>query len=162
MMAELSATLLRQACRLFMDLSYPGGPATMPPKKRAYYEMDAARPLADYLPPSPAACGIVQELSNRCGYDIRLGSAQFIHLKLRVLRMEHRGDRVWVFTVDTHDAFSRTSVAPPPDHPDAPAWLALQEANRQLKDRIEDEWEQAGLQTFKSMLRRDLESPVGR
>jgi hypothetical protein len=162
MMADLSTALLGQACRIFMDLSYPAGSTTIPLKKRAYYDIDPERPLSDYLPPSPAAVGIVQELSTRCGYEFRLGCCHFMHLKLRALRMEHRGKLVWVFAVDTHDAFSRTSVAPPPDHPDAPAWLEMQEANRQLKDRIEDEFEQAGLHTFKGLLRSDLESPVGR
>ena len=166
MMAELNPALLSQACRLFMDLAYPGGPATIPVKKRFYYALDPARPLSECLPPAPAAVGIVQELAARKdgprGYELRLGSACFPHLKLRVLLMEHRGEAVWIFTVDTHDAFSRTSVQPPPDHPECPQWLALQETNRQLKDRIEDEFEQAGLVTFKSMLRSDLESPVHR
>ncbi len=164
MMAELTTAQLGQACRLFMELAYPGGPATIPPKKRAYYAIDLQRPLRDFLPPAPEAAGIAQDLSTRRdgprGYEFRLGSAHFPHMKLRVLLMEQHGEPVWVFTVDTHDAFSRHSVQPPPDHPDAAAWLALQETNRQLKDRIEDELEQAGFPTFKSLLRSDLESPV--
>ena len=76
--------------------------------------------------------------------------------------MEHRGRHVWVYTVDTHDAFSRTSVQPPPDHPDAPGWIALQEANRRVKDQVEEALEQAGLPTFKSLLRSDLAAPAGR
>jgi hypothetical protein len=147
-----------------MEHAYPTGPGCIPPKKRAYYDIDPARPVADYLPPAPAAGGICQELSSRKGaahgYEFRLGCGHFPHLKLRAQRMEHRGNQVWVFTVDTHDAFSRTSTQPPPDHPDASAWLALQEANRQLKERIEEDLEQAGFLTFKSLLRGDLESPV--
>ncbi len=163
MMAELSTAVLRQACRLFMDLAYPDGPATIPPKKRVYFDIAAERPLHELLPPAPDAAGVVQELCNRKdgprGYEFRLGSAHFMHLKLRVQLMEHRGESVWVFTVDTHDAFSRNSVQPPPDHPDAPRWLALQDANRDLKERIEDQLEQSGLLTFKSLLRGDLEAP---
>ncbi len=164
-MTELTTAQLGQACRLFMELAYPGGPATIPPKKRSYFAVDPSRPLGDLLPPAPAAAGIAQELSTRKdgprGYEFRLGSVHFPHLKLRVQLMEQHGEPVWVFTVDTHDAFSRHCVQPPADHPDAAAWLALQDANRQLKDRIEDEFEQAGFLTFKSLLRSDLESPVG-
>jgi hypothetical protein len=165
-MTELSTALLGQACRTFMELAYPSGPETIPPKKRVYFDLDADRPVTDYLPPAPQAGGIVQDLSTckggRIGYEFRLGSAHFPHLKLRVLRMERRGGHVWVYAVDTHDAFSRTCAQPPPDHPDAVAWLAIQDANRQLKDRIEDAFEQAGFVTFKSLLRDDLGSPTAR
>ena len=159
-MTDLSTAQLRQACRIFMDLAYPEGPATIPIKKRAYYNMDSAQPLTDYLPPAPAAGGIAQDLSTRrggaSGYEFRLGCAGFIHLKLQAQRMEHQGGSVWVLSVDTHDAYS-----PPPDDPHADRWLALKDANRLLKDQIEDALEEAGFLTFKSLLRVDLESPVG-
>jgi hypothetical protein len=165
-MAELNTAGLGQACRVFMELAYPGGPATIPLKKRAYYEINPERPISAFLPPAPEAAGIAQELSTRKdgprGYEFRLGSCHFPHLKLRIQLMEHHGESVWVFTVDTHDAFSRNCVQPPSDHPDAADWLALQEKNRQLKDRIEDDLEQAGFLTFKSLLRGDLQSPVRR
>jgi hypothetical protein len=143
-----------------MDHAYPGGPATIPPKKRAYFDIDAERPLSEFLPPSPVAAGIAQELSTRKdgprGHEFRLGSAHFPHLKLRIQLMEHHGEKVYLYSVDTHDAFSRNCVQPPADHPDAPQWLALQDANRRLKDQIEDDFEQAGFLTFKSILRGDL------
>jgi hypothetical protein len=166
MMAELTTSMLRQACRLFMELAYPGGVETIPPKKRVYYDIPADRPLKELLPPAADATGIAQEMCNRKdgvhGYEFRLGSAHFMHLKLRVQMVEHRGAPVCVFTVNTHDAFSRTSVQPPPEHPDAPRWLALQEANRQLKDLIEDKLEHAGFLTFKGLLRGDLDTPPPR
>jgi hypothetical protein len=159
-MTDFDTAQLREACRVFMDLAYPDGPLTMPLKKRAYYDMDAHLPLADYLPPSPRAGGIAQDLATRrggaTGFEFRLGSARFQHLKLRVQRMEHQGGSVWVLSVDTHDAYS-----PPPDDPHADRWLALKDANRLLKDQIEDALEEAGFLTFKSLLRVDLESPVG-
>jgi hypothetical protein len=76
--------------------------------------------------------------------------------------MEHHGNSIWVYTVDTHDAFSRNNPQPPPDHPESAQWLALQETNRQLKDQIEDELDQAGFPTFKSLLRGDLKSSIVR
>jgi hypothetical protein len=159
-MTDFNTAQLRQACRIFMDLAYPEGPSTIPPKKRAYYDLDADLPVAAYLPPSACAGGIAQDLSTKrggCGYEFRLGCAHYQHIKLRVQPMEHQGASVWVYSVDTHDA----RFAPPPDHPDAPQWAALQENNRQLKDQIEDELEQAGFLTFKSLLRAELGSPVG-
>ncbi len=163
-MTELTTALLGRACRIFMERAYPSGLASIPPKKRPYYDMDPERPVCDYLPPSPTAAGIVQDLSARkeClrAYELRLGCGHFPNLKLRVQMMEWRGGPAWLFSVDTHDAFSRTSIQPPPDHPDAAGWLVLQEKNRQLKDRIEDDFEQAGFLTFKGLLRGDLETPV--
>jgi hypothetical protein len=165
-MTELSTALLSQACNLFMELAYPDGPTTMPAKKRAYFQIDPARPVTDFLPPAPDAASIAKDLSTRKdgprGYEFRLGSVHFPHLKLHIQRMEHRGDTVWIFAVDTHDAFSRHAVQPPADHPEAAAWTALQDRNRELKERIEDEFEHAGLLTFKSLLRSDLGSPVQR
>jgi hypothetical protein len=165
-MHGLTPAELGQACRLFLDLAYPDGPGTVPPKKRAYYAVGDAASLDEYLPPAPASVGICQPLSTRKdgprGYEFRLGSAHFPHLKLRVQLMEHRGRPVWVYTVDTHDAFSRTSIQPPPDHPDAAGLFALQEANRRVKDQVEEALEQAGLPTFKSLLRSDLAAPAGR
>ena len=61
--------------------------------------------------------------------------------------------------VDTHDAFSKTAVYPPPDHPDAAAWAKLQTTNRQLKEAIERAFEAAGLLTFNALLRGDLTPP---
>jgi len=145
-----------------MELAYPGGPQTIPPKKRPYLEIDPSRPVTDYLPPAPVAACVVQELSRKDGaapgYEFRLGSTHFPHIKLRVQWMECQGKTMCVYTVDTHDAFSRQSVQPPPDHPDAAGWSALQEANRQLKDRVEDALEDAGFLTFKNLLRLDLSS----
>jgi hypothetical protein len=54
--------------------------------------------------------------------------------------------------VDTHDA-----IRLDPGHPDAAGWARLQAANRQLKAQIELAWEDAGLQTFNSLLRRELD-----
>jgi hypothetical protein len=143
-----------------MDLAYPSGLASIPPKKRPYYDLDPNAPLEDFLPPAPTAACISQPISNRKdgprGYEFRLGSVHFPHLKLRLQFMEHQGSFLWVYTVDTHDAFSRASVQPPPEHPEAQAWLALQDANRLVKDQVEDALQQAGFTTFKSLLRMDL------
>jgi hypothetical protein len=72
--------------------------------------------------------------------------------------VEYRGNPLWVYSVDTHDAFSRNNYSPPDDHPDAAAWRNLQEKNASLKTRIETVLEGAGFVTFKSLLRMGLPS----
>jgi hypothetical protein len=83
------------------------------------------------------------------GYAFRLGSARFPHLKLQV-NAQARGDAC-VFSVDTHDAL-RCRVS----GTEAEAWATLQLDNRELKERIEREWERRGLLTFNGLLRQGL------
>jgi hypothetical protein len=159
-MSELTTERLGRACRLFMERAYPGGPETIPSKKRPYFTIAAETPLQDYLPPTPVATGIVADLAakkqGQQGYELRLGSTHFPHLKLRVHRVEDRGQQLWIYSVDTHDAFSPSHYLPPADHPDAIAWRQLQEKNAQLKQHIEEALESAGFLTFKSLLRLGL------
>jgi hypothetical protein len=162
-MSQMTSECLGRACRLFMDLAYPGGLDTIPPKKLPYYHLPADAPLADFLPPAARAAGVCQSLAGKegkHGYEFRLGSAYFPHLKLRVHEMDHRGTSLWVYSVDTHDAFSRSNYAPPAEHPDAAAWRSLQEKNALLKARIEEALEAAGFVTFKGLLRMGLPSPA--
>jgi hypothetical protein len=159
-MSQLTSAQLGGACRLFMDLAYPGGLASIPPKKQPYYQMPADAKLEDYLPPAALAQGVCQDMAakkeGKVGYEFRLGSVHFPHMKLRVQELQHRGNTLWVYGVDTHDAFSRGNYAPPDNHPDAAAWRGLQEKNAALKARIEKALEGAGYMTFKRLLGMDL------
>jgi hypothetical protein len=155
-MNGLTCDLLGRACRIFLELAYPGGEETIPAKKRTYLHLTAEQPLETFLPPAPAANGIGQVLpaagGRSRGYSFRLGSATFPHLKLQVI--DYENGTALVFTVDTHDAFQPGLT---PDHPDARMWRALQESNRKLKEQIEHAWELAGLTTFHTLLREGLE-----
>jgi hypothetical protein len=163
-MREVSSELLGRACHVFMKLAYPDGPESIPAKKQLYYQLPADRPVAEFLPPAPAAQEICQAICGPGdgvrGWAFRLGSANFPHLKLKLQLIDYNNDTTWVFMVDTHDAFSRESPQPPASHPDAQAWQALQAANRDLKEKIENALEKEGLVTFKSLLRTDLNKPV--
>jgi hypothetical protein len=154
-MNGLTTALLGRACRIFLELAYPGGAETIPAKRRSYFHLTSDAPLASVVPPAPVACGICQELpaagGRLRGYAFRLGSVTFPHLKLQVIEYDCAG--AWVFAVDTHDAFL---PGLPPDHPDVKAWKALQEGNRRLKEQIERAWEREGLTTFNSLLRDGL------
>jgi hypothetical protein len=155
---EIMTVCLGRACRIFLDLAYPGGPETIPPARRCFYDLNCDRSAAEILDGAPAeVCQPIEAGGDRQrGYALRLGSSHFPHLKLKLQLIDHDAAGTWVFTVDTHDAFSKQSVYPPSDHPDAAAWIALQAANRDLKSRIENAFEEAGLVTFNSLLRRDL------
>jgi hypothetical protein len=154
-MDQVSNVLLGQACRTFLRLAYPGGPHTIPAKKRIYYDLPLDRPVTDFLSPAPAAQDICQVLprTGECigGYAFRLGSAHFPNLKLKVQLIDYNHASTWVFMVDTHDAMPL-----PAGHPDAPAWKNLQATNRTLKEIIEHALEKEGLVTFNSLLRCDL------
>src|SRR5687768_7967711 len=75
-MQDLTTLRLGQACRLFMTLAYPGGPATIPAKKRVYYDIPPEAPATDFLPPAACAVGVCEVLRNEtaapCGYALRL------------------------------------------------------------------------------------------
>jgi hypothetical protein len=157
-MTGLTTALLGRACRIFLDLAYPGGEQTIPPKKRVYGGLSPSEPLDTFLPPAPAATGIGQVLpacdGRPRGYAFRLGSAAFAHLKVQVVDYASGGD--WVFAVDTHDALL---PGLPPNHPDTEELKKIQEGNRELKEKIERAWEKAGLRTFNSLLRDGLDKP---
>ena len=153
---------LAGACRCFMELAYPDGSKSIPDNKRPYFEMTAARSIADYLPPAAFAVGICQDLSKLKGgvrgYEFRLGSSIHPHLKLRVQLMSFHQRDVWVYSVDTHDrivvkATKHLSV----EH--QAQWRELVDKNGLLKKEIEDALALAGYLTPRSLLRLDLTPP---
>jgi len=154
-MPLLSTPLFARACRIFMEAAYPQGAAAIPEHKRAYACIPDSAAIADYLAPAPCAQGVCQKLDED-HFTFRLGSARYINLKLKVQCVADHGVCRCVFAVDTHDSFSKEHAQPPPDHPDAPAWLELQSANRALKEKIEAAWERAGILTHNGLLRRQL------
>jgi len=152
---------LARACRIFLRIAYSEGPATIPASKLPYNEIPEDGPVEAYLPPAKTAAGICRDLSKTKagipGYEFRLGSARFPHLKLRIQSMDFHERGVWVYSVDTHDHF-----LPPSDHrsPDeADGWRALIDYNRTLKQQIEEELGAAGFLTPKTLLKLDLTAP---
>jgi len=155
-MEGLTTALLGRACRIFLELAYPVGERSIPAKKRLFWDVPPEAPLERYLPPQvgPDLCQPVGAAPGcKPGFAYRLGCAYFPHLKLQVVRC----DKGWVFGVDTHDQFFPGGL--PESDPEAEAWRQLLTANRQLKERIEQAWEAAGLTTFHKLLRADLAHP---
>jgi hypothetical protein len=149
---------LARACRIFMDLAYPDGARSIPEFKLSYYEMTAERSLVEYLPPAPLSVGVTKTLSRNAGgmfgYEFRLGSASYPHLKLRVQSMDLHDREVWVYSVDTHDGFCRVTQNLSPE--DAQQWKTLVEHNRGLKRAIEQALAKTGFLTPTALLRFDL------
>lgn len=155
-MEPLTTKSLGEACRVFLTLAYPDGVDTIPSNKRPYLEMAADRPIEDFLSPAPAALGVCQCLTRRGlnGYEFRLGSARYPHLKLRVQIVDSHGESLWVYSVDTHDGFHQATQFMSPE--EALAWRELVDGNRQLKHDIEEDLARAGLLTPVLLLRIDL------
>ena len=161
-MNGLTTALLGQACHTFLTLAYPGGEQTIPEKKRAYLNIPPDADLSAYLPPGPLAVSLGQILKGEDGsvrgYAFRLGSAAFPHLKLQVTTYDRD---ICIFGVDTHDSFPRIGDGMPGlTDTERELWTALQKSNRQLKERIEREWEKEGLWTFNKLLQHDVNAPA--
>lgn len=141
-----------------MTLAYPGGAASIPANKQAYFNIAVDRAIEDFLPPSSTAACVCHDLSKRAGglvgYEFRLGSAHYPHLKLRVQLVDCHEQKIWVFSVDTHDGFHRATQFL--NHEEAAAWRELVERNRALKHQIEEELSRAGFITPVRLLRIDL------
>jgi hypothetical protein len=146
-MKGLTAAQLGCACRIFLALAYPQGPGAVPPEKRRFGDLDPGQTLEELLQP-PVCQPLGTPEGGQRGYALRLGSSSYPHLKLQVVTLD---DGTCVFAVDTHDALHLD-----PNHPEASRWAQIQEANRRLKPTIEHAWEEAGLLTFNSLLRREL------
>ena len=113
-MGPVTTALVARACRTFMGLAYPGGPATIPPRKRVYFNLPLDRPVSDFLPPAPAAEGIVhavQTPGGAGGWAFRLGSARFY---ASVTIADEQGNDVTVLLGDGKGGFSKAKGSPFP------------------------------------------------
>lgn len=159
-MPPLSTDLIGQACRIFMAAAYPGGEATIPVQKHYWLALRPGLSMLD-LVSEPAVKECCQFVAAKSGGGVRailvrLGCLWYPNLKLKVQLIEDQPSDSWLFSVDTHNAFSATSFLPPAGHPDAAGWLSMQADNVALKQKIEAAWDQAALLTFNGLLRRGL------
>jgi hypothetical protein len=153
---SLTTNELAGACRIFMDLAYPDGLRTIPVFKMPFYEMTSENSLIEFLPPAPKSVGVSKTMSRggAFGYEFRLGSASYPHLKLRVQSMDLHAREVWVYSVDTHDGIAK--LAGTLSEEDAARWKTLVDQNRTLKRSIESALGKAGYLTPVALLSFDL------
>jgi hypothetical protein len=160
-MHRLTTDLIGDVCRIFLRLAYPGDDNAVPVKKRCFLNLPAEQPMLTYMTTDAAiheSCQVQHDKDGNVNTLLaRLGCCHYPHLKLQAKLIDQARGGIWLFSVDTHDAFSKTCFLPPPGHPDAAAWKQIQAQNVALKERIEAAWEQAGVATFNGLLRRDLD-----
>jgi hypothetical protein len=154
-MKGLTTGQVSRACQIYMNLAYPDGESSVPPAKHGFLNISPEQKLEELL--VPPHCQTLTGMGGRFrGYSLRLGSASYPHLKLKMELPDKGAGHHWVFGVDTHDDWCLD-----PCHPDAPALQRLKKLNQQLKEKIERAWEEAGVLTFNGLLREALKQPSG-
>jgi len=160
-MLGLPTDEVNTVCRVFLELAYPAGEASIPKNRQIYSHLPPGKDFHEYQAEtqlSPSCCLVLQKDGIIQGYSLRLGCSHFPHLKLKIQRVTAKNQPIWIYSVDTHDAFSADSLRPPPGHPDFEAWTQMQVQNAELKDKIEQAWLDLGFLTFNGLLRQELKS----
>lgn len=81
---------------------------------------------------------------------LRLGQPQYPHMKIMFEPVAQTGE--FLFRADAHDSHLNA----PEGSPDA-AWLAaVRASNQALVEKIEHAWQEAGILTFRSLLRQQI------
>lgn len=140
-LAALTDEMVERAVSIYQDLAYG---ATRPARASAAVADGGAGPLGRFCrePADPVAGHSCQRFS------MRLGNRNYPFMKL--LLQEHLVEGEFFFAVDTHDQMEIGA-----HFPDHDQWQAVRSFNSDLKQRIEMEFEQAGLDTA-SVVRRQI------
>ena len=142
-----SAEQIRLAVRVYLDHAYGGDPA---PAARTRVPPEGFDP-ATWLMGEPVERNPADApLANVRSFALRLGNAQYPHMKLRLSRPP-RDDR-FVFSVDAHDAFLHA----PPGSPDHEALEGLKRHNAAVAAAVLSAWEAGGLLTERIYLRQKI------
>lgn len=148
-MVAVNARILQQAIDLYLATVYPAG--GVPPAVGERLGAIRALGPSENVPESmmERAVGVSME-----GYAVRLGQPQYPHMKIVVEPAPASCVEcpTVLLRVDAHDRHLHAA----PGSPDE-VWLsAVRASNKQLTDRVEAAWSQAGLPTFKDYLRSQL------
>ncbi len=143
-----SARDLRRAVLAYLDRAYGGScPATVqrliPPEGcdvRKWLMSEAVE-----RDPADAPLHAIRS------FALRLGNAQYPHMKLRLSRPPRDGE--YLFSVDAHDAFLHA----PPSSPDHKMLEDLKRHNAAIAAAINSAWDAAGLLTERNYLRRKIQ-----
>ncbi len=88
-------------------------------------------------------------------FAVRLGNAQYPHMKMRISLPPR--DRVYLFSVDSHDGFLHASAGTP----DYDALEALKTHNSTIASAVTAAWEADGLMTERNYLRYKISQARG-
>ncbi len=133
---RLTPAHVRRAVQIFLDLAWPAGYEGVP--TMTVTDLEDAKTLEELLLrfERPKA----NETRAHERYMLRLGNRRYPFMKFVV--QEYLVDEEYFFSVDTHDDLKIT-----PDMPDYAGFQAVRAFNRELKERIEHAWHDAGLPT---------------
>jgi len=143
-----SPQALRQAIRLFIENAY----GQLPPSHALKFvpadgDFDVTEWLmSDRVERTPPGVPFQKVKS----FALRIGSASYRHMKLRVSRPGNRP--IFIFTVDSHDAFLEAD----PGSPDYEGLKELKSLNAATVSKITSAWDAAGLSTERSFLRNEI------
>lgn len=142
-LSELTEQMVERAVSIYQDLAY----GSVVPKKRMQPAGDGEGVLGMFHKEH------VERLPGyTCSrYSMRLGNRNYPFMKL--LLQEHLIAGEFFFGVDTHDQMEIG-----PQFPDYEQWMAVRKFNIQLKRRIEESFEHAGLDTASVVRRLIVES----
>lgn len=142
-LADVTPEMVQKAVAIYQDLAYGGsGRARRRPDPMSHKGAAPDAVLALFHKerveaPSGFSC---------LRYSMRLGNRNYPFMKL--LLQEHLLAGELFFAVDTHD-----DMEIKPEFPDYEAWMALRRFNRDLKRRIEAQFEAEGLDTAAAIRR---------
>ena len=139
---------VRRAIGLYVKKAY--GDAAVPPAAQRLIPPAAFRPeewlMSVFIERDPASAPLEAVRS----FALRLGNAGYPHMKLRISRPPR--DPVFVFSVDSHDAF----LCAAKDSPDYQPMEALKRNNAAIASAVQAAWEADGLLTERTYLRRKI------
>lgn len=141
----LRLDLLRQAIDFYLKLAYPSGEYPEPVRRRlAWPEGITAAQLLTRPPFERAGIGPGREEPI---FALRLGNARYPHMKLQIQPWPNEAG--FMISVNTHDQILGLGA----DDADSQEFRDLQAFNQQLKEVIEQAWDDAALPTFLRYLR---------
>lgn len=141
----LRLDLLRRAIDFYLKLAYPSGEHPEAVKRRlAWPEGITAAQLLTRPPFERAGVGPGREEPI---FALRLGNARYPHMKLQIQPWPNEAG--FMISVNTHDQILGLGA----DDADSQEFRDLQAYNQQLKEVIEQAWDEAALPTFLRYLR---------
>ena len=147
-MLDISFDMVREAIAVFLSCAYPSG--KLPEVVRRRIGLDGTRPVAELLNGPPFERYVAEAPFHCTVYALRLGSADYPHLKMEIRPFPNRCG--FVFWVNTHDQF----FTPDEQYAEADRWRQLLQRNRELKQAIERAWAVRKLPTFTTAMQESL------
>lgn len=143
---EVSSDLLIEAIGIYLAVAYPEGGVTDAVAERAQlvpgrWGVDVLGDARFERVPSGA------EVADAQRFNLRLGNATYLHMKLGIDRVSDSAE--YVLVVDTHD----THFAEMVQQTEQAEYRQLLDHNQQVREAIEKAWTEAGLPTFEHYLR---------